>query len=199
MNKSESKYFHTASLMNQAFLLLLDQKPYEYITVKEVCEKAGVNRSTFYLHYESMADLVVECFRRATEKMREKYSMENRIDRRNLLSCPMEEVDLIVPKYLAPYLEFIKENKTFFRIMAEHSEVFALEERFLIMDREIFEPILERYHFPDWEKKYWIAFYMNGILSVVREWLKSDCADGTDDIVGLLLRCIHKVRAGHEN
>lgn len=30
------------------------------ITIKEICKKAGVNRSTFYLHYESIDDLLEE-------------------------------------------------------------------------------------------------------------------------------------------
>lgn len=30
------------------------------ITIKEICKKAGVNRSTFYLHYESIGDLLEE-------------------------------------------------------------------------------------------------------------------------------------------
>ena len=34
-----------------------------YITVKEICEKAGVNRSTFYLHYENTTDLLQETTR----------------------------------------------------------------------------------------------------------------------------------------
>ena len=50
MNKAESKYFNTANLMDEALMRLLEHKDYEYITVKEVCKKAGVNRSTFYLH-----------------------------------------------------------------------------------------------------------------------------------------------------
>ncbi|MBP5631164.1 MAG: TetR/AcrR family transcriptional regulator [Clostridia bacterium] len=54
MNRQESKYQYTASLMDEALLLLLEQKDYDAITVKEICQKAGVNRSTFYLHYESM-------------------------------------------------------------------------------------------------------------------------------------------------
>ena len=58
MNKYESKYFNTARLMNEALLLLLENKDYEYITVKEICSKAGVNRSTFYLHYETIDDLL---------------------------------------------------------------------------------------------------------------------------------------------
>ena len=51
MKKTESKYFYTAARMDQAFLELLEKKDMEYITVKEICETAGVNRSTFYLHY----------------------------------------------------------------------------------------------------------------------------------------------------
>ena len=47
LNKSESKYFNTAVRMDKAFLELLGTKSFEYITVKEICEKAGVNRSTF--------------------------------------------------------------------------------------------------------------------------------------------------------
>ena len=58
MNKQESRYQYTASLMSEALLLLLEQKDYDSITVREVCQKAGVNRSTFYLHYESMNDLL---------------------------------------------------------------------------------------------------------------------------------------------
>ena len=60
MNKSESKYFNTASKMDEAFLDLLSKKDFAYITVKEICDKAGVNRSTFYLHYETVADLLSE-------------------------------------------------------------------------------------------------------------------------------------------
>ena len=60
MNKAESKYYNTALLMNQALIELLNKKEYDFITIKEICEVAGVNRSTFYLHYENTADLLEE-------------------------------------------------------------------------------------------------------------------------------------------
>ena len=41
-------------------LLERKNRSFTYITVKEICEAAGVNRSTFYLHYETMADLLSE-------------------------------------------------------------------------------------------------------------------------------------------
>lgn len=60
MNKQKEKYSSTAFLMDEALICLLNEKDYEYITVKEICKKAGVNRSTFYLHYESIDDLLEE-------------------------------------------------------------------------------------------------------------------------------------------
>ena len=60
MNKSESKYYNTAVLMDEALLLLLESKDFDFITIKEICKKAGVNRSTFYLHYQNTNDLLNE-------------------------------------------------------------------------------------------------------------------------------------------
>ena len=47
MNKSESKYFNTALCMDEALIALLEVKDLEYITVKEICEKAGYNLFLF--------------------------------------------------------------------------------------------------------------------------------------------------------
>ena len=43
MNKSESKYYNTALLMDEALLLLLEKKEYEFITVKEICQKENID------------------------------------------------------------------------------------------------------------------------------------------------------------
>ena len=60
MNKSESKYFNTAIKMDKALIKLLNKKDFDFITVKEICKEAGVNRSTYYLHYENTVDLLEE-------------------------------------------------------------------------------------------------------------------------------------------
>ena len=60
MKKNDSKYFYTAKLMNQALLALLEKKDLEFISVTEITKKAGVNRSTFYLHYENIYELLEE-------------------------------------------------------------------------------------------------------------------------------------------
>ena len=69
MNKNESKYFNTAILFDEALIYLLEKKDAEYITIKEICTKAGVNRSTFYLHYESISDLIEETMNYINKKV----------------------------------------------------------------------------------------------------------------------------------
>ena len=60
MNKKESKFFSTAARMDEALIEILEKKDFEFITVKEICNRAGVNRSTFYLHYENTYDLLLQ-------------------------------------------------------------------------------------------------------------------------------------------
>ena len=60
MNKNESKYYNTALLMDEALLQILEKKDFDFISIKEICQKAGVNRSTFYLHYENTNELLEE-------------------------------------------------------------------------------------------------------------------------------------------
>ena len=77
MNKSESKYFNTARLMDEALLILLEKKDIEEITVKEICEKAGVNRSTFYLHYDTIDDLFQETIERLNNDFYSSFDVQD--------------------------------------------------------------------------------------------------------------------------
>lgn len=50
------KVFKTKSKIYQALLKLCGEKDFNSITVKELCSEAQINKSTFYLHYNSIDD-----------------------------------------------------------------------------------------------------------------------------------------------
>ncbi len=50
---------------------LATEKPLDKITVVELCDKAGINKSTFYLHYKSINDCLQKCFDLFTDKILE--------------------------------------------------------------------------------------------------------------------------------
>lgn len=188
MNKSESKYFNTAVKMDKAFLDLLAEKDFEYITVKDICKRAGVNRSTFYLHYETVADLLDESVTYMSNGFL-KYFSENDIGSK-INNSPLDELMFIKPDYIIPYLSYIKDNKKLFQTAVLHSGTLQLDKNYKKLFECVFSPILMRFDVPENERHYTMAFYINGIIALVMEWLKKDCRESIEDITDIIIRNI---------
>ena len=56
--KTDPRVRFTRMIIQTAFLELLRRKPVSKITVREICDKAEINRSTFYKHYRDCYDLL---------------------------------------------------------------------------------------------------------------------------------------------
>jgi len=56
----DNRVRYTKKTLQQALLKLLQKKHIDRVTIKELCELAGVNRGTFYLHYATPNDLLME-------------------------------------------------------------------------------------------------------------------------------------------
>lgn len=190
MNRSESKYFRTAARMDEAFLALLETKDFAYITVKELCERAEVNRSTFYLHYETLADLLEESAQYIIRQFVESMPYDTVTFLDGLQERPLEELYLITPEYLTPYLNYIRKNRRIFRTTLEQASTLRMDEAYLALNRHVFEPILARYQVPQQDRGYLMSFYISGLIAVITEWLKTDCADPIERIIGVMQRCV---------
>lgn len=58
MSKNDQRIRLTKMLIRKAFTELLQNKPVQSISVKELCTAAGINRGTFYAHYTDIYDLM---------------------------------------------------------------------------------------------------------------------------------------------
>lgn len=190
MNRSESKYFATAARMDEAFLELLEKKDFTYITVKEICEKAGVNRSTFYLHYETVSDLLAESARYIITQFVEAMPHDTAEFMLQIQTRPLEELYLITPEYLTPYLNYIKKHRRIFRTTLEQASVLGMNDAYLSLNRHVFMPILNRYQVPLSSQKYMMPFYINGLMGIVNEWLKENCEDSIERMISVIQVCI---------
>ncbi len=189
MTRSESKYFATAARMDEALLELLSEKDFEFITVKEICARAEVSRSTFYLHYETIGDLLEESLRHMQEQFWAGY--QGKLGALpDLQSCDMRELLLITPEYLRPYLEFIRSHQRLYRATIEHPAVFRSDEGERALFRMLIGPVMERFGVPAAERRYRAMFYLRGITGIVEEWLRGGCADSVEQMIGVILHCI---------
>ncbi len=191
MNKSESKYFATAARMDEAFLELIEHKDLPYITVKEICEKAEVNRSTFYLHYETLDDLLQETTQHLIDQFNDSMPYDNYEFLKKLDLRPLSELYLVEPEYLTPYLTYIKEHRRIFKTRIEQASVLQMAEVYQKLKDHILTPILHLFQVPEKEQKYLLQFYIHGLMAIISEWLEGDCSDSTDYIVSLMVHYVN--------
>lgn len=176
--------------MDKAFLELLDRKDLEFISVKEICEKAGVNRSTFYLHYENISDLLDESIQFVIDDFVANFSYEPQNFISRIDDCSIDELFLITPKYLSPFLKYIKSNKKLFLTVLKNSGSFRLDKAYADMTKYVLMPILERLQVPVENRKYIVAYHIHGIMAIVTEWIKGDFSDSEEHIIDLIVACV---------
>lgn len=74
MDFTDLRILKTQEKLQNALLDLLKTKELKAITVKEICNKAGISRNAFYQHYGYKEDLYDQMVARATERIRESLS-----------------------------------------------------------------------------------------------------------------------------
>lgn len=189
MNKSQSKYQNTAQRMDEAFISLLEHKDFEYITVKDICSAAGVNRSTFYLHYENMGDMLGEVSDYISNKFFSQFDESLSASVSNVETCRLEDLVFMGRDVLVPYLNFIKDNRALYKICLKHPQVVGTNDIFTTMFSKALSPIMRRFRYKDEYHRYFISFYLSGMTAIVLEWLKGDCIEPVEEIADIMKKC----------
>ena len=103
MKNVDTRVQYTKHIFSKTLIELLKEKPISKITVKEICDLAGLNRGTFYLHYDSPESLLKDVEETFVEEHRKKlfsFWRENR-------NISMMEV----------MFTFIEESEDFFKVL----------------------------------------------------------------------------------
>ena len=183
MNKAESKYFNTAHLMNTALLFLLEKKSFDKITIKEICEKAGVNRSTFYLHYETIDDLLFETVENLNHEFEACFVVKPEIiDKKTSI--------LLTEEYLIPYLNFVKKNRRILKTIHSKPGLFNSEKVYMKMCDKFFYPALNAFNVNEKEKPYIFEYFTKGVVAIIKKWIEKECEDSVDFIIKLIIDCV---------
>lgn len=187
MDKAESKFYNAALKMNDALFKLLEFKEFTDITITDICKEANVNRTTFYAHYENTNDLLQEAKDRIMNKFFNFFGNETRhIDLNNF-----HPESFISDKFIVPYLNFVKDNKKIFKIFYNNLNTFNT--------KEIYDLLLERLWIPICNKKglndlsiinYMSKFFLNGMTSIIIEWINNNCEDDIYFICEIIILCV---------
>lgn len=193
MDKNESKYYNTACLMDEALIQLINEKDYDYITIKEICKRAGVNRSTFYLHYETIDDLLDEAANHFFDKFYEQMHNAGRSKKNvkdSIINNDRDSLMLVNDDYLRPYLTFIKENKKIYQASYKSPMISSSKRQYEMMYNEYFKPIMDIFKIPLLRQKFIFNYHFQGLLAIIKCWVDDGCKESVDEICEIITLCI---------
>ena len=185
MKKNENKYFYSAELMNQALLELLEKKDIEFITVTEIAKKAGVNRSTFYLHYDNVYELLEEVIDNLN---REFIGSFERKSPPNINS--KEDAFLVTENQLVPYLEFCKKHKRVLSLVYQKPHLFQKNLAKKRMYDKVFYPAISQFIKEETKKVYLLEFFTEGVVGIIHKWIELDCVTPIEEVVEIIKNCV---------
>lgn len=170
--KMDRRTAYTRMVIQEALTDLLKEKHLDRITVKEICEKADINRATFYRNYMDIYDLYEQMEEELTENAFADGDIES--DRYKLL-------------------EIIYENQSFYREFFDS----RLESRFIkatvkTMYDQMKELLQKRGTYD--ERTFEISYQYNyyGAIGVIREWLNAECPETPKEFGDILYGIVEK-------
>ena len=161
-------------LLKNALMDLLSEKgSVTKISVRELCERADLNRSTFYAHYSEPKELLEEVEAELLDATREhlqKIGAEN---------------DIGAHRYLLSFLIYIKENDKPFRTLLIDAGDPEFRSKF--MQQSIIQFVENlNISFPKDQEQYIYSYILNGSTGVIIQWMRSDYSIDENAIVDLL-------------
>lgn len=170
-------------LKNAMLTLLKEKKTVNKITVRELCETAELNRSTFYAHYNEPKDLLNEI---TGQLLSDSASYLKEIGEGN---------DAGAHGTIMEFLKYIRKNDMEFRTLLADSADTEFRNQFMqISVNEIirsFDITLA----PE-EEQYVYSYILNGSTNVIMQWIRSCYSIDEIKLVELLFRMNKKLLEG---
>ncbi|MET0959564.1 MAG: TetR/AcrR family transcriptional regulator [Psychrobacillus psychrotolerans] len=178
MKTKDLRVVKTKKAIYQALTHILKNKSLTDINVSELCRQAGVNRGTFYFHYEEVGDVFKEFFEEVILDLQESYIEPYKyISALQLKSSAYKNLD---PKTVRIF-HHVKKYEDFYHIILSDNVSTTYYYMFFDAIRSNFieDSKIGEY---DESKKFVYSFMTNAIIGLIIEWHRSNFEESVDDM-----------------
>ncbi|HHU49678.1 MAG TPA: TetR family transcriptional regulator [Clostridiales bacterium] len=168
----------TQSLLKNALVKLMQEHHISKISVRALCETAGINRSTFYLHYSDPYDLLAQVEQEVLENLN-RYLNHKSISDTKPLSIQV----------LSNFLNYVKENVDLFKALLSENCDFAFQKDLMELAQ-----VLSSQPNQSLDPKtieYVKVFCLPGAISVLQKWLQEGMKESTEQISEFIIQIIY--------
>ncbi|MBQ7942681.1 MAG: TetR family transcriptional regulator C-terminal domain-containing protein [Lachnospiraceae bacterium] len=171
----------TKRLLREGLLHLLEGKSIDKITVKELCVESGINRATFYRHYDIPRDILTEIEHELNHSIRSLYTKPNN----------MQEFQ----QYIEKVFIHIYHNADLIRVLIRNKTSEGLTHTF----NEMYQMFLDLkkdlrgvQKLDDESYKLLSSYCIGGIFFLMSEWLNEGMKKTPKEVAELLLQQFDK-------
>lgn len=177
--KSDLRIIKTKKLLYEALMTLLKERPFENLKVSDICEKALINRSTFYAHYSDKYDLL-DAFIKDI-----KVSLKAELDKNeNITNTKEYYLEMLRILFL-----HIKTKENFYSsILVNNQNSIVTDMIFQALNEDIkkrIESAEEGLH-KKVPSEIVCSFYLGAVFNLGVEWLKNPSKYTTEELLGYL-------------
>ncbi|WP_080875686.1 TetR/AcrR family transcriptional regulator [Oceanobacillus timonensis] len=174
--KLDRRKRYTRMALKNSLMELLKEKPISSITIKEICEQADINRSTFYSHYADQYDLLTNVEDEIVDEMNQALMQYD---------YTKEKEALAMLTYL---LEYVYSRHEHFRILfSEHGNKRFTYKVMYAAQTHIMNNFSEpEYKISKTAAKYLTIYSISGSITVIEYWLESGMKESVDEMAKII-------------
>ena len=170
----------TKKLLTDAFLKMLQEQPIHAISIRDLCEKAGINRTTFYHHYGSQYDLLNDISNRFLAQIAHQLSTADAENQESV----QERVALV--------FHYLEDNLSISRLLLNSNADPSFAEKLFALPKisDLMNASLKSCADPQ-KKHAIVSFAIHGSYHLLQEWINSEqrlCAEAQARIILSLAR-----------
>ncbi|ASS65361.1 MULTISPECIES: TetR/AcrR family transcriptional regulator C-terminal domain-containing protein [unclassified Paenibacillus] len=187
MADTDLRIIRTKESIRRAWIQLIEEKGFEAITVKDITTRAGINRGTFYAHYQDKYDLMAKCqeeiMMELADTVRQNFAGLKENQYESVPSATPLAVSVALFRYLDENRDILravsgpKGDQTFQTKLKDFmwSALFVRKEIPLIKQENLLVP-----------SQYLIAYIASAHMGVLQQWLNGDGEETPEEMARIL-------------
>lgn len=156
----------------------MKQKPLSKITVTELTEQADINRSTFYLYYKDVFDMVA--------KIEDEILTDLATALNNLYLAGSDRENVL--DFFLFVFDFIKQNEDFCRVFFSPNGDLNFLNRFIDTIIASQPPYTSKMNGVN--SIYFLPFVVSGCIGALQHWIETDMKDEPSDISNFIIELV---------
>jgi len=179
--KLDRRKRYTRMVLKQSLLGLLKEKSFSSVTVKEICERADINRSTFYAHYQDQYELMERIENEIIEDMTEYLNSYN---------LQVKEDSIRMTERLISY--FAEKNEEI-EILLNRSDESSFERKVKEVAQQVIMKEWKEYHQMKTAYSSYISeFIISGTVQMMKRWLLRGMRENPREMAELIHALINR-------